>query len=251
MGTPSEAASFRAEALSPIARIALGGGPIQRMPAASTASAKSAFSARNPKPGWMASAVALRAAATTPSMSSRSTAPPPSVGGVTARIPSRLQVRVIRDAISPRFAMKRVAIPSGVSTGDAAATNASIASIATRQRPPTRRAGSRPAAIHLWTDRVVAPTRAAASLGLSSSDMTVAIVAYHGREGTGPSYPRAFFARPVPSPPHEHLDARRCLRRRFAHFGTVDLQSVGASVDARARPGAAAVHHGHRAVGVP
>ena len=36
-GTPSDAASRRAAALSPIARIAAGGGPTQRMPAASTA----------------------------------------------------------------------------------------------------------------------------------------------------------------------------------------------------------------------
>ena len=61
-GTPSDAASRRAAALSPIARIAAGGGPTQRIPAASTASAKSAFSARNPKPGWTASAPAARAA---------------------------------------------------------------------------------------------------------------------------------------------------------------------------------------------
>ena len=57
-------------------------------------------------------------------------------------------------------------------------TNASIASLATRHRPPTRLAGNRPDAIHRCTDRVVAPTRAAAWLGLNSSDMTVAIVAY-------------------------------------------------------------------------
>ena len=42
------------------------------------------------------------------------------------------------------------------------ATNASIASLATRHRPPTRLAGSLPLAIQRWTDRVVAPIRAAA-----------------------------------------------------------------------------------------
>ena len=44
--TPASSASRRAEILSPRARIADPGGPTQRMPAASTASAKSAFSAR-------------------------------------------------------------------------------------------------------------------------------------------------------------------------------------------------------------
>ena len=43
-----------------------------------------------------------------------------------------------------------------------AATNASIASLATRHRPPTRRAGSLPLTIQRWTDRVFAPIRAAA-----------------------------------------------------------------------------------------
>ena len=123
--------------------------------------------------------------ATTAATSSRSSAPGPSVAGTTARIPSRSQVRVMRVAISPRLAMNSVRI--GVSGrrvgrgGVADATNASIASLATRQRPPTRRAGSRPLAIQRWTDRVVAPTRAAAWLGLSSSDIDVAIVAYHAR----------------------------------------------------------------------
>jgi MFS family permease len=55
--------------------------------------------------------------------------------------------------------------------------NASNASNATRQRPPTRRAGRRPAAIQRWTLLVVAPIRRAASLGLSSSAICVAIVA--------------------------------------------------------------------------
>ena len=93
---PSVAASRRAAALSPIARIADGGGPTQRIPAASTSSANSAFSARNPKPGWRASAPAARAAATTAAGSSRSRPSGPSVTGMTARMPSRSQVRVIR-----------------------------------------------------------------------------------------------------------------------------------------------------------
>ncbi len=48
VSTPSSEARWRAAALSPIARIAEAGGPTQRMPAASTASAKSACSARKP-----------------------------------------------------------------------------------------------------------------------------------------------------------------------------------------------------------
>ena len=128
------------------------------------------------------------AASTTAATSSRSSAPGPSVAGTTDRIPSRSQVRVMRVAISPRLAMNSVRIgligaaASGVEAL-APATNASIASLATRQRPPTRRAGSRPLAIQRWTDRVVAPTRAAAWLGLSSSDIDVAIVAYHAQHG--------------------------------------------------------------------
>ena len=52
-----------------------------------TASANVAFSARNPKPGWTASAPAASAASTTASMSSRSRASAPSVGGTTVRMP--------------------------------------------------------------------------------------------------------------------------------------------------------------------
>ena len=163
--------------MSPIARIASGGGPTQRIPAAITASAKAPFSARNPKPGWSASAPASTAAATTASMSSRSSAPGPSVTGTTARMPSREHVRVIRSAISPRLAMNSVRIGFDGRFLAAEAPNASIAPNATRQRPPTRRAGSCPVAIHLWTDLVVAPRRSAACLGLSSSDMDGAIVA--------------------------------------------------------------------------
>ena len=55
-GAPTFAAIFRAETLSPSNLIALGGGPIQIKPAAITRSAKSAFSERNPYPGWTASA---------------------------------------------------------------------------------------------------------------------------------------------------------------------------------------------------
>ena len=47
-GTPAACISARADVLPPIARIAAGGGPMNVAPAAATASAKSAFSDRNP-----------------------------------------------------------------------------------------------------------------------------------------------------------------------------------------------------------
>ena len=50
-GTPASLAIRFASSLSPPARNAAGGGPTQMIPAASTASAKSGFSARNPYPG--------------------------------------------------------------------------------------------------------------------------------------------------------------------------------------------------------
>ena len=46
----------------------------------------------------------------------------------------------------------------------------------TRQRPPTRRAGSRPSWIQRWTERVEVPSRAAAWLGLSSDRWSMARV---------------------------------------------------------------------------
>src|SRR4051812_14390568 len=97
-----------------MARIAAGGGPIQRIPATATCSAKVAFSARNPKPGWTASEPAARAAAVTASTSRRSRPFGPLTDGAMERIPNRSQVRAIRVAISPRLAMKTVWI--GVST---------------------------------------------------------------------------------------------------------------------------------------
>jgi hypothetical protein len=47
-GAPASRAMCRARTLSPSASIASGGGPIQVRPAAATARAKAAFSARNP-----------------------------------------------------------------------------------------------------------------------------------------------------------------------------------------------------------
>ena len=48
VGTPASAATLRADTLSPIARIAAGGGPTQISPASSTACANVGFSARKP-----------------------------------------------------------------------------------------------------------------------------------------------------------------------------------------------------------
>ena len=106
------------------------------------------------------------------------------------RMPRRSQVPRILTAISPRFAMNRVRMAvlgrwadgaveafAGPESAVPGSRNASIASFATRHRPPTRRAGSRPLAIQRWTDRVVVPIRFAAWLGLSSSVIGVAIVA--------------------------------------------------------------------------
>ena len=62
IGTPAAFIRSRASVFEPIASIASGGGPIQVRPAASTARAKSAFSARKPYPGWTASAPAAPAA---------------------------------------------------------------------------------------------------------------------------------------------------------------------------------------------
>jgi hypothetical protein len=48
IGTPAACILLRAASFEPIASIASGGGPIQPSPAASTARAKPAFSARKP-----------------------------------------------------------------------------------------------------------------------------------------------------------------------------------------------------------
>ncbi len=51
IGTPASRIRRRASVFDPIASIASGGGPIQVSPAASTARANRAFSARKPYPG--------------------------------------------------------------------------------------------------------------------------------------------------------------------------------------------------------
>ena len=65
-GTPAALTCSLARILSPMTSSALTPGPTNTMPAASHARARSAFSERNPYPGWIASAPC--AAATTASM---------------------------------------------------------------------------------------------------------------------------------------------------------------------------------------
>ena len=62
-GTPALVIACLAATLSPIVRIASGVGPMKTKPLFSTRSAKSAFSLRNPYPGWMASASVTSAVA--------------------------------------------------------------------------------------------------------------------------------------------------------------------------------------------
>ena len=56
IGTPADSASSRALTLLPIRVMAWVDGPMNVMPEAWQSSANSAFSDRNPYPGWMASA---------------------------------------------------------------------------------------------------------------------------------------------------------------------------------------------------
>jgi hypothetical protein len=63
IGTPTSAIVRRAAALSPITRIWSAVGPMNVMFDAAHVSANSAFSARKPYPGWIASAPVISAAA--------------------------------------------------------------------------------------------------------------------------------------------------------------------------------------------
>ncbi len=64
IGTPAAAITCRALVFDAMASIASGGGPMKVTPAAAQARANPEFSARNPKPGWMASAPARVATST-------------------------------------------------------------------------------------------------------------------------------------------------------------------------------------------
>src|SRR6476661_7044150 len=124
VGTPASAASRRAVALSPIWRIWSPLGPMNVMLDALQVSANSAFSARNPYPGWMASAPVISAAAMmlgirryelrlgggpmqTSSSANRTWSDSRSASEYTATVsrPSSRQARMTRSAISPRLAM--------------------------------------------------------------------------------------------------------------------------------------------------
>src|SRR5690606_19865215 len=123
-GTPAAAIRSLAPALLPIRRIDAADGPMNTSPAAATASAKSAFSDRNPYPGWIACAPARRATSMIasprrydscgvgppmayPSSASRTCCASASADENTATvdIPIRRQLRITRQAISPRLAI--------------------------------------------------------------------------------------------------------------------------------------------------
>ena len=129
IGTPRADTVRRAVALSPISRIASGGGPIHTTPHSWTTSAKWAFSARNPYPGWIASAPVISAAEITEVMfrydalanagpmhtassAMRTWSESRSASEWTATVarPSSLQAAMMRSAISPRFAIRTLEI---------------------------------------------------------------------------------------------------------------------------------------------
>src|SRR5438552_4248489 len=115
----------RASVLSPIARMAVAGGPMKVSPASATASANGARSERKPYPGWTAWQSVARAASRSLAMSrydSAAGAAPIGTARWAARTwgesrsaseytatdssPSSWQARTIRRAISPRFATR-------------------------------------------------------------------------------------------------------------------------------------------------
>ena len=124
------------------------------------ASAKSAFSARNPNPGWTASAPAARAAATTASMSSRSSASGPSVAGTIAAMPEPVA--------RPRDARRDLAaIRDEQASGSAVAPPAPEARRGRRRTRQTRQ--SRHAIGHQRVARAAARSRSSAGRTASTS----------------------------------------------------------------------------------
>ena len=124
-GSPASMAALRAVILSPKRRICSAVGPIKVMPCFSTISAKSAFSDKNPYPGWMASAPVISAAEIiaglfryesderagpmqTASSARRTCIALASASECTATVlmPISLQALWILKAISPRLAIK-------------------------------------------------------------------------------------------------------------------------------------------------
>src|SRR5688572_3484705 len=125
IGTPTAVIALRAAALSPMTRICSAVGPMKVMFEASQISANSAFSARNPYPGWIASAPVISAAAMmrgilryesraaggpmqTSSSAKRTCSDSRSASEYTATVctPSSRHARMTRSAISPRFAIR-------------------------------------------------------------------------------------------------------------------------------------------------
>src|SRR5947208_1998705 len=125
IGTPAACMRRRASVLSPIARMAVAGGPMKVSPASATASANGARSEKKPYPGWTAWQSVARAASRSLATSKYDSA----AGGApigTARwaartwgesrsaseytatdsSPSSWQARMMRSAISPRFATR-------------------------------------------------------------------------------------------------------------------------------------------------
>ena len=92
---------------------------------------------------------------------------------------SRADRRCGRCAARSRRDWRRTGARSGLDGRLAGAGDASNASNATRQRPPTRLAGSTPRSIQRWTVRVDVPSRFATSLG-PVPRASVAIVASQG-----------------------------------------------------------------------
>ena len=124
-GTPAASATARAARLSPITRIDSARGPMNAIPLAPQAAANAARSARNPYPGCNASAPVLRAAAISASIfrydsvgaagpmrtatsARRTCSASRSASLYTAieRKPATRQAAAIRQAISPRLAMR-------------------------------------------------------------------------------------------------------------------------------------------------
>ena len=68
IGTPAFLIAARAFSFSPMSRVISGGGPMNLMPQVSHTSAKLAFSASRPYPGWIASTLAISAALITAGM---------------------------------------------------------------------------------------------------------------------------------------------------------------------------------------
>ena len=175
-GTPRRRASWRAAALSPIARIADGGRPDPADPGVHHRVGELGVLGEEPEAGWTASAPAARGrrddridveqVERRGPVASRADRDDPESAARPADPPGDLAA--VCDEHGDRSALTPHRRPDGPDCARLDAKNASNATNATRQRPPTRLAGSRPFAIQRWTERVVVPIRPAASLGLTS-----------------------------------------------------------------------------------